>query len=531
MANQVGQTMKALNTESSLGLELISSLRRNFFHLVLIDYGLPKVVRVRRGTLLVLALELSKELRVYTTDKRVGVVLPPGIGGVLTNVALFLANKIPVNLNFTLGSENVRYSMEKAGITTVISAQALKKKLPDFPWKEDFFDISEWVNGQRKNKSYLIWRHIFIFFCPLHFLFSKSAKSCKSQEEAALLFTSGSSGNPKGVPLSHRNLLSNCDQINRLGLFAPQTRMLANLPLFHSFGFTVSTLYPLLFDLLMVCVPSPLDVKLSLHVLEKERVKVLLGTPTFLRGYLRKAERKQVSNLGYIIAGAEKTPKGFKEKWEALSPCNYLEGYGLTEASPAVSFNVPEQNSVKKSVGRLLPQIECKVRCPDLLTDLANGQTGLLCFRGPNIFAGYLDEPDTNQAVLDADGWFQTGDLGRVNQAGYLFIEGRLSRFSKIGGEMVPHGKIEDEITTSLGIGQLEQAQCVIIGATDPVKGEKLVLFTEVEIDAQYLRKKLIASGLPNIWIPKESILIEKIPTLASGKVDFQMLRELASQR
>ena len=520
-----------MKTESNLGLELVSSFRRNFFQLVLIDYGLPKVVRMRRGTLFVLAVELSKELQLHTADKRVGVVLPPGIAGVLTNVALVLAHKIPVNLNFTLGSENVSYSIDKAEIKTIISAQVLKEKLPDFPWNEDFFDISKWIKKRRKNKFYLFWRHLFTFFCPLRFLLSKSAKSCKLQEEAVLLFTSGSSGNPKGVPLSHGNLLSNCDQINRLELFAPQTTMLANLPLFHSFGFTVSTLYPLLFDLLIVCVPSPLDVKLSLLAVEKEKVKILLGTPTFLRGYLRKARKKQLSSLGFIIAGAEKTPKGFKEKWEDLCPCNYLEGYGLTEASPAISFNIPERNSVRKSVGRLLPQIECKVRCPDLLTDLGREQTGLLCFRGPNIFAGYLDESRLNQEVFDAEGWFQTGDLGRVDQAGYLFIEGRLSRFSKIGGEMVPHGKIEDKISKLFELGEIEQAQCVIIGVTDPVKGEKLILFTEFEIDPQSLRKKLITSGMPNIWIPKETIQLEKIPMLASGKVDFQMLKNLVEAK
>ena len=523
----MGINRKVMKPESNLSLELIGALKRNFFQPVLIDYGLPQVVRVRRGTLLVLALELSKELRDHTTDKRVGVVLPPGLGGVLANVALFIAGKIPVNLNFTLGSESLRYALEKAEIKTIISAEVLKAKLPSFPWLDDFFDISKWVQAKRKRKGDLIWRHIFTLFSPLSWLLPKSAKACKFEKEAALLFTSGSSGNPKGVPLSHGNLLSNCQQIDSLGLFEPQTKILANLPLFHSFGFTVSTLYPLLSELQMVCVPSPLDVKLSLQAIENERIKVLLGTPTFLRGYLRKAERYQVKSIDYVIAGAEKTPHGFKEKWEFKCDCHYLEGYGLTEASPAISFNLPNQKKLQNSVGRLLPGIKGRVVCPDSSTELPVGQTGLLCFQGPNIFVGYLGEPEVNKKIFDQDGWFQTGDLGRIDQDGYLYIEGRLSRFSKIGGEMVPHGKIEEEITKLFMPEEVEEPVCVVTGVSDSVKGEKLLLFSVIEIDIHQLRKKMLAGGMPNLWIPKEIKLVKEIPMLASGKVDVQALRSL----
>lgn len=516
-----------IQEKSHLGYELVRSLKKNFFHMGLIDHGLPNPVRMKRGTILVLALNLAKELKEQIPDKRVGVVLPSGTGGLLANLGLILADKIPVNLNFTIGEESLRYSMKKAEVSTIISAAAVREKITDFPWPQNIFDLGSWLRNKRKQKGQMIWNHLQVFLCPVPRIIRGLGIGTDPDQEAALLFTSGSSGNPKGVVLSHQNLLSNCRQIESVQLFASQSYLLANLPLFHSFGFTVSMLYTMLSDLVMVCLPSPLDVKKSLEVIESEKVEVLLGTPTFLRGYLRKAKKEQLESIRFVVAGAEKTPDGFKEDWESLCPCSYLEGYGLTEASPAISFNLPDQGMREKSVGRLLPDIQGKTISPETSEALPTGEVGILCFLGPNIFSGYLDDDQADSTAFDDQGWYITGDLGRIDPDGFLFIEGRLSRFSKIGGEMVPHTKVENVICEIFFPDGSDQVNCAVVGLPDPVKGEKLILLTTEDFEIQDVRKKLLAKGIPNLWIPKASKKVPEIPILASGKLDLSELKRL----
>ena len=222
-----------------------------------------------------------------------------------------------------------------------------------------------------------------------------------SQKEAVLLFTSGSSGEPKGVILTHENIISNCEQIKELDLFDSNAKLLANLPLFHSFGFTVATCFPLLHGVSFVSVPSPLDVKLGLQAIRREKITFLLGTPTFLRGFLSKGKKEDVKSLRYVVAGAEKSAESFKNKWEDFANCCYLEGYGLTETSPGISFNLPGSGRLPNSVGRLFKGIECKTINPDTRLNLPQGEIGLLCFRGPNIFHGYLDEDKKTKEVTE----------------------------------------------------------------------------------------------------------------------------------
>ena len=515
-----------IKEKSHLGYELVRSLKKNFFHMGLIDHGLPNPVRMKRGTILVLALDLAKELK-EIPDKRVGVVLPSGAGGVIANLGLILADKIPVNLNFTIGEENLHYSMKKAEVSTIISAAAVREKITDFPWPQNIFDLGSWLRNKKKQKGQMIWNHLQVFLCPVPLIIRGLGIVSARDQEAALLFTSGSSGSPKGVVLSHQNLLSNCQQIESVQLFTSQSYLLANLPLFHSFGFTVSMLYTMLSDLVMICLPSPLDVKKCLEVIEREKVEVLLGTPTFLRGYLRKAKKEQLESIRFVVAGAEKTPDGFKEDWESLCPCSYLEGYGLTEASPAISFNLPDEGMKETSVGRLLPNIQVKTISPQSSEVLPEGEVGVLCFLGPNICSGYLDNDQADSMAFDDQGWYITGDLGRIDPDGFLFIEGRLSRFSKIGGEMVPHTKVEDVISEIFFPDGSDQVNCAVIGLPDPVKGEKLILLTTEDFEMQDLRKKLLAKGIPNLWIPKESKKVREIPILASGKLDLSELKRL----
>jgi acyl-[acyl-carrier-protein]-phospholipid O-acyltransferase/long-chain-fatty-acid--[acyl-carrier-protein] ligase len=402
------------------------------------------------------------------------------------------------------------------------------EKFPEFPWTKDIFEISSWLKGLVKSPYRLIGEFILLLLPPKISAYLLCIPAKVVQEEATLLFTSGSSGEPKGVVLTHANILSNCQQIERLNLFDHEAKILANLPLFHSFGFTVATCFPILYNIPIVTVPSPLDVKLGLQAIRNEKITFLLGTPTFLRGFLSRAKKEDFISLRYVVAGAEKSSDSFKENWEKFADCSYLEGYGLTETSPGISFNLPWNGSRKGSVGKLFTSIECKTIHPETRCDQSLGESGLLCFRGPNIFKGYLDEIEKTNEVLTDEGWFITGDLGYIDNEGFLYIEGRLSRFSKIGGEMVPHGTLEDEVRKILDPNRDENFGLVIIGQPDESKGEQLILVIDKEINFPELRKKLTLNGIPNLWIPKKIKKIKEIPILSTGKTDiFKLEKEL----
>jgi len=231
------------------------------------------------------------------------------------------------------------------------------------------------------------------------------------------------------------------------------------------------------------------------------------------------------------VAGAEKSPQTFRDRWEREADCQYLEGYGLTETSPAISFNLPATGKQSGSVGRLLPDVECQTIDPESgdITPLAEG--GILCFRGPNIFDGYWQDAEHSNKVLDENGWFKTGDLGRLDRDGFLWIEGRSSRFSKIGGEMVPHGRVEEEITDLLEICQSGGPKLVVCSLENDQKGETLIVVSSFNCDLNQIKKGLKIRGLPNLWIPKELLLVKEIPILPTGKINWLKVRSFVTSR
>ena len=509
-----------------LGYAFFLALRKKSKILPLVDYGLAKPFFCERKKLLLLSVKLGLHLKNNVDSRRVGVVLPPGLAGTVANLAIFFSGKVPVNLNFSLGHKVAQKLIQKAEIKTIVTAEKMIEKFPEFPWTNDIFEISSWLKGLVKSPHRLILEFILLLLPVKISAYLLRIPAKVVEEEATLLFTSGSSGEPKGVVLTHANILSNCQQIKRLNLFDHEAKILANLPLFHSFGFTVATCFPILYNIPIVTVPSPLDVKLGLQAIRNEKITFLLGTPTFLRGFLSRAKKDDFISLRYVVAGAEKSPDSFKAKWEEFANCTYLEGYGLTETSPGISFNLPGNGSRKGSVGKLFTSIECKTIHPETNCEQSPGESGLLCFRGPNIFYGYLDEIEKTNEVLTDDGWFITGDLGYTDNEGFLYIEGRLSRFSKIGGEMVPHGTVEDEVRKILDPNRDENSGLVIIGQPDESKGEQLILVIDKEINFPELRKKLTLNGIPNLWIPKKMKRIKEIPVLSTGKTDIVKLEK-----
>ena len=517
--------------QTNLPKALYFSLRKNPFSLLITDYGLPKPVSMNRITILAFGLLLSRELKQYD-DERIGIALPPGIAGAIGNLGVIFAGKIPVNLNLTAGKKSINSSMKEANIQKMISVQKVKDKFPDFPWTTEVKDLSEFLKKYKTRKFFLICLILRILCFPnatqKYFSINKISNDRK---EAVLLFTSGSSSQPKGVILSDQNILSNCKQMFALGLFKNEMTILGNLPLFHSFGLTVGTFFPLLHNLSIAAAPSPLDYKSSLRAIRESDTEVVLGTPTFLKGYVRKAGKGDFNNVKYVVAGAEKTPPDLKELFEDKYNCEYLEGYGLTETSPGLSFNLPGFGKKEGSVGRLMEGVKGKTIDPDSGKTLERTSSGILCFRGPNVFKGYLNNREKTKEVFSDDGWFITGDLGRIDEDGFLFIEGRLSRFSKIGGEMVSHESVEEAVTKVLeeGGNSSNQVLCAVIGVSDDLKGEGLVLVLAKKLDPKWLSNQLREIGLSNISIPRKIVFVEEIPLLSTGKLDLQKIKSLAS--
>jgi acyl-[acyl-carrier-protein]-phospholipid O-acyltransferase/long-chain-fatty-acid--[acyl-carrier-protein] ligase len=311
--------------------------------------------------------------------------------------------------------------------------------------------------------------------------------------------------------------------------------LLASLPFFHSFGCTVTLFYPLFESVRALTYPNPLEAKKIAELIQRHHVTVMLATPTFLRAYLRKAEPEQLSSLRLLVAGAEKLPLDLGKAVEDRFGKHVYEGYGLTETSPVVSVNLPEPPGQTQptnrpgSTGKMLSGIAAEIRDPETGEKLSLHERGMLWVRGANIFEGYLDAPEQNADVLQ-NGWFKTGDIGRFDEDGFLFIEGRLSRFSKIAGEMVPHETIETKILGALNIDEQGERILAIMGVPDATKGEALVLLSTIEVDQHALRSALAATGVPNLWIPRTIYRVEAIPALASGKLDLVGCKKLAEE-
>jgi acyl-[acyl-carrier-protein]-phospholipid O-acyltransferase/long-chain-fatty-acid--[acyl-carrier-protein] ligase len=520
-----------------LAEECVRGLKRRPFATAVID-GTDHST-LSRAKLLGAAAAFSRHLRKQFSDKRIAIVLPASKGSMLANLAVTLADKVPVDLNFTMGRAANESCCRRADLRVAISATPFMERLKDFPWPEHILKLDE-LMPQLKREIVFWW--IISLLAPARLLLGLLQIPKKGgHAEAILLFTSGTTGEAKGVVVSHRNVVGNVWQFRQL-LDAKKTdAILASLPFFHTFGSTVTLWYPLIEGVRIVTFPNPLEVAKCAALIEQYALTFLLATPTFLRLYLRKAEPEQLRSLWLIIVGAEKLPLDLASHFEKRFHKKVFEGYGLTETAPVVSVNLPDPEPKRPgehvqpssrlgSVGRLAPGMAAEIREPETNRKLSLYESGMLWLRGPNIFEGYLHDPPRTTEVL-RDGWLKTGDIARFDEDGFLYIEGRLSRFSKIGGEMVPHEAIEQKIIDLLELSGRDERPLAIVGVQDEAKGEALVLLSAVDIDLAQLRSKLHEAGVPNLWIPKQVQRIEAIPVLASGKLDLKKCQERAAER
>ena len=521
--------------EGHLAEACLRGLRRQQFHTAVID-GMDHS-RLSCGMLLAAALALAGHLRAHGRGRRIGLVLPAGKGAVVANLAVILAGKVPVNLNFTAGRASIEAALRIGEITDCLTAKPVVKRLPEFPWPANLLQIDAILPPLKARV--VAWRLV-VAITPAWVLARLlGIPRTGDRDEAMVLFTSGSSGEPKGVVLSHRNILGNVSQFSLMLNLGREDTVLACLPFFHSFGSTVTLWFPLIEGIRSVTYPSPLEIGKNADLIERYGVTLFCTTPTFLRGYLRKVEPVQLASVRYLVTGAEKLPNELAAAFQERFGIGILQGYGLTETSPVAAVNLPEPkpsragDSVQPSnrlgtVGKLAPGMAAEIRDPETGAKLSLHDTGMLWLRGPNIFEGYLDAPERTAEVL-VDRWFKTGDLARFDEDGFCIIEGRLSRFSKIGGEMVPHETVEAQIGEALSLPKDERV-IAIASIPDEAKGEALVLLTARDLDATEMRRKLAAAGLPNLWIPRLVKRIEAIPILASGKLDLKRCKELAEE-
>jgi acyl-[acyl-carrier-protein]-phospholipid O-acyltransferase/long-chain-fatty-acid--[acyl-carrier-protein] ligase len=474
-----------------------------------------------------LGVELEKELG---DEERVGLLLPPSVPAALANFGLSLRGKVPINLNYTASKDIVDACLAKAEVRTVVTSRKVVEKLGWAPGGRLIYleDLAPRISAVRKALTAAA-------FCltPYAILERTAFRKARGPLDrvATIMFTSGSTGLPKGVMLTHANVLSNIEAISSVINLGPADRMLGVLPFFHVFGFTATLWLPACLGMGAVYHFSPLDARVVGQLAEKYKATFLLGTPTFLLTWMRRVEPEKFKSLRYVVVGAEKlreeVAKSFQEKY-GLFP---LEGYGATELSPVASINIPnidwpnnKQIGTKPgTVGMPLPGVFMKVVDPESGKELGPDQPGLVLVKGPNVMKGYLGDPVNTSAVI-RDGYYVTGDIGRIDEDGFVTLTDRLSRFSKVGGEMVPHIKVEESLHEVLGL--LDQT-FIVAAVPDEKRGERLVVLYKGDLDVEMVLKKVLDSGMPKLWIPDKANFhkVEEFPLLGSGKVDIQKLK------
>ncbi|MGE5220002.1 MAG: acyl-[ACP]--phospholipid O-acyltransferase [Chloroflexota bacterium] len=511
-----------------LHTEFIATAKRRWFSSCMAD---TTGTELTYGQTLIGSFTLSSWLKKHcAAESMVGVLLPASVGGSLANIAVLLAGKVPVNLNFTGGRDAMAAALAQCGITTVVTSRLFlaKANLEKFDGMVYLEELRKTFTPIKKAAAALK-----AFLLPTAWLNRRYLKAQRPNDLATVIFSSGSTGAPKGVMLSHWNIVSNIEGIRQVIQFKPDDRIMGVLPLFHSFGFTGTLWLPLLARFGVVYHPNPTDAKTIGETVRKYRATLLISTPTFLAGYLRRCSKEEFSSLRYLIAGAEKLREQIGKSYEEKFGLTILEGYGCTELAPVVAVNIPDVSDGQEkqighklgTVGRPIPGVAVKVVDPDTENPIPAGEEGLLLVKGPNLMLGYLGQPELTDQALRR-GWYVTGDIAALDEDGFIRITDRISRFSKIGGEMVPHMKVEETINQVLG-----SAASVVTALPDEQRGEKLIAFyAQNGITKEELWERLNHSELPKLWIPKRENLhfIDSLPLLGSGKVDLKKIKAMA---
>jgi acyl-[acyl-carrier-protein]-phospholipid O-acyltransferase/long-chain-fatty-acid--[acyl-carrier-protein] ligase len=477
--------------------------------------------------------------RVLASDERmVGVLLPPTAGGAVVNAALALSGRVAVNLNYTTSQSILDLCIERAGLRHVISSPAFlgRVKLDAGDRLLDAGDLRKLLTPLDKAAAFFHAR-----FTPLPLLDRLLGLGrIRPDDVLTVIFTSGSTGDPKGVVLTVDNVGSNLRAIDSLLHLSPADVALGVLPFFHSYGYTTTLWTPLTLDPAVAYHADPRDAQVVGKMAREHHATILMATPTFLRIYTRRTPPEDFSTLEVVFGAAEKLPQEVCDAFEKRFGVRPSEAYGATELSPLVAANVPPSRHVpgrppdarEGTVGKPILGSRARITERDSMRELPVGEEGMLWIAGPNVMQGYLDRPDLTAKVVH-DGWYCTGDIARLDADGFITITGRESRFSKIGGEMVPHLTIEAAVNESLGAAEGELL-AVVTAVPDPSKGERLIVFhLPTDRDLRDIVRGLQQRGLPNLWVPSADSFAEipEMPMLGSGKLDLRRLGEMARER
>ena len=463
----------------------------------------------------------------------VGLLLPPSVAGALVNHAALLCGKVPVNLNYTLSAESLASCVQQCGIRTVVTSRVFLEKVKlSVPGEVVYLeDVAANPSLPEKISAWLMTKLL-----PAGLLERAlgNAKKTSLDDLVTVIFSSGSTGEPKGVMLSHYNVGANVEQLGQVFALDGGDRILGILPFFHSFGFTGTFALPAVLGTGVVFHPNPLDSRAIGPIVHHRQVTFLLATPTFLQFYLRGCGAGDFGSLRFVMTGAEKLPDRLATAFEEKFGVRPLEGYGATECAPAVAVNGPDFRAAgfhqvggkRGKIGHPLPGVCVKIvdaENPRGGKTMPLGESGMLLVRGPNVMRGYLGQPAKTAEVFH-DGWYVTGDIAALDEDGFLQITGRLNRFSKIGGEMIPHVKVEEKLHE---LAAVTEQTFVVAGLPDEKKGERLVVLVLKKLgDAEFTAalEKFSACELPNLWKPKGDAFyrVDGFPLLGTGKLDLR---------
>ncbi len=524
--------MKALPRELPLHSEFLRRTKHHPLGCSFKDFGGAELSNFE---MLVRGLIFGRKIR--KLDKNppggyVGVLLPNGTVQVAAIFGIMFADRSPAILNYTAGTAALQQAIDKSKTRLVLTSRKFIEKLnldelPEMVFLEDIAKtVTKWDKRLTIAQAILLpWRLLLWLNSP--------DSQYDLYRPAVLLFSSGSTGKPKGVALTHRNI--NCDIFAfwRVINWSKEDKVIGSLPLFHAFGFTVCFAFPAISGTKAVFLMNVLDANQALKLIEEEKITLMITTPTFLQNYMRRVKPGQLDSLRLVVTGAEKLRSDIVRDFSQMTHMTIVEGYGCTELSPIVSVNLSssflklgELAGKPDSIGASMPGIHVKIVDPETGVELEPDHSGMMLVKGGNVMNGYLDDLDTTAEVI-RDGYYRTGDIASMSADGYITITGRLSRFSKIGGEMVPHELVEKAIAEFL---ESEGRSVAVTGKPDPKRGEKLIVFhTVADLDPDKVIEALRQKALPNLWIPKPEnfVKLDALPLLGSGKLDLQTLKKM----
>src|SRR6266568_7649635 len=516
----------------TLPRSFLQTVRRHPFRFAMADRRTP---RVRYFDALVKTIFFARRLRsLWRGQEMVGILLPPSIPGALVNLAALLVGKVPVNLNSTASNESLTACAQQCNLQTVVTSRPFLERVHVRPPAEAIFLEDLAANPRVAERACALLASCLLPARGIE-AFVGAERRARLDDVATIIFSSGSTGDPKGVILTHYNIASNVEQLNQVVMLNSTDRILGILPFFHSFGFTGTLCLPVALGLGVIYHPNPLDARAIGALVAEYAITLLLATPTFLNTYARRCAPEDFGSLRFVMAGAEKLPERVAQAFEDHFGIRPLEGYGCTECSPVVALNTLDfraasfrQVGAKRgSIGHPLPGMSVRIVDPATGQPVPVNEPGLLLVRGPNVMQGYLQQPEKTAEVLQ-DGWYNTGDIATVDEDGFIRITDRLSRFSKVGGEMVPHIKVEEKLQE---LADASEQVFAVTAVPDEKKGERLVVFhTLADKDLRECLEKLAKSDLPALWRPRpdQFLSIRALPYLGTGKLDLRRLRELA---